>query len=229
MIWIALIIAAFLCGSIPFGYLFGRARGIDLREHGSGNIGATNAGRVMGKRIGRVCMTLDILKGYVPTLGAGLAHGFIGTRTLSEEQAWLWLAVASAAMLGHIFPPWLGFKGGKGVATGFGAMLGVAPYLTAPTLAAAVIFIITVRVTRYVGFASCVAAVSLPVMTWIWLEFAMPAMMEREADWPSAMLWVTAALGAMVIWRHRGNLVRMAKGTEPRAGESTKPKTDAST
>lgn len=227
MMWIVLIIAAFLCGSIPFGFLLGKAQGIDLRKHGSGNIGATNAGRVLGKRIGRICLILDILKGFVPAIGAGLAHGLIGAPTLSQEQAWLWLAVASAAMLGHIFPPWLAFKGGKGVATGFGAMLGVAPYLTAPTLGAAVMFVITVRVTRYVGLASCVAAVSLPLMTWIWLEFAMPAMAARDGAWPSAMLWVTAALGAMVIWRHRGNLVRMVKGTEPRAGETSKPKVDA--
>lgn len=225
MLWAAFIVLGFLAGSIPFGYLLGRARGIDLRKHGSGNIGATNAGRVLGKRVGRICLVLDVLKGLLPSLGAGFAHGLVSMQPLSERDAWLWLAVASAAMLGHIFPPWLGFKGGKGVAAGFGAMLGVVPLLTVPTLAAAVVFVVIARTTRYVGLASCLAAVGLPVFTFVWMSVAMPVLVDGLSGqrWPWAPLVVTAALGAMVVWRHRGNLVRMTKGTEHRLGESTWP------
>ena len=122
--------AAFLCGSIPFGMLIARARGIDIRAHGSGNIGATNVGRVLGRTWGVAVFALDVCKGLAPVLVAGAALGTLGHIAAPARDAWLVLATAAAAILGHVFCPWLRFKGGKGVATSLGALAGVFPVLT---------------------------------------------------------------------------------------------------
>lgn len=221
-LWMAL---AYLAGSVPFGFLIARARGPDIRQHGSGNIGATNVGRVLGKKWGRICLVLDILKGVVPVLAAGAAMGMIGGAGAGEggpeargfwgsADDWLWLGVAAAAVLGHMFPVWLRLKGGKGVATGLGAMLGVFPVLTAAGAVALVAWLVSARLTRYVSVSSCVAAVALPAAV----------LVERWAapGWGAngAHLVVASGLAALVIWRHRGNLQRLAAGTEPRIGAS---------
>src|SRR5262245_15787887 len=129
-----LILSSALSGSIPFGLLIARARGIDIRKHGSGNIGATNVWRVLGPGPGLLCLALDIAKGLIPTLAAGFALHLIPARALEPRDAWAWLGVVAAAILGHIFTPFASFKGGKGVATGLGALLGVWPFLTLPAL-----------------------------------------------------------------------------------------------
>jgi acyl phosphate:glycerol-3-phosphate acyltransferase len=116
--WPIAMAIAFLAGSIPFGLLIAQAKGLDIRKHGSGNIGATNVARVLGMKLGLLCFGLDVLKGLGPTLGAGLAMGVVGTLEVPAIDAWWWLGVMSAAIFGHMFSPWIGFRGGKGVATG---------------------------------------------------------------------------------------------------------------
>ena len=130
--WWIFIPLSFLAGSIPFGYLIGRAKSIDIRTVGSGNIGATNLGRALGKRFFYACFFLDMTKGMMPTLIAGHYMHTLGTMRVGTSDAYWWLAVMIAAVLGHMFTPWLGFKGGKGVATGLGAMVGVLPAMAMP-------------------------------------------------------------------------------------------------
>lgn len=201
---------AFLVGSTPFGYLIARAKGIDIRKHGSGNIGASNVGRVLGKKLGLICFGLDVLKGLVPTLAAGLVLGTVGTLDVPAADAWIWLGVMAATVLGHLFTPWLGFKGGKGVATSLGAMLGVAPALTLPALLAFIIWITTLRIWRYVGLSSVLAAFALPIgVGVIFLIF-------DRADAMVPFLAISSALAVLVVFKHRGNLARIAAGTEPK-------------
>ncbi|MBX3358427.1 MAG: glycerol-3-phosphate 1-O-acyltransferase PlsY [Phycisphaeraceae bacterium] len=211
---------SYLAGSIPFGLLIGLARGIDIRKHGSGNIGATNAGRVLGRRIGLLCFALDVLKGFGPTLAFGLYSGSAGRFALAPEAWAWWLAVAAAAVLGHVFPVWLGFKGGKGVATGFGAMLGVFPLLTIAGALSMIVWIVSARVTRYVSVSSCLAAASLPAWTVVTGLAASRGTIEG-VQWPCA--GAALLLGVLVIWTHRGNLARVRAGTEPKIGARRTP------
>lgn len=215
--WALLGALGFLVGSIPFGLLIGRRMGIDIRAHGSGNIGATNVRRVLGKRAGTLCFALDVGKGLVPTLGAGLAMGVAGRLAIAPGEAWAWLAVMATPVLGHIFCPWIGFKGGKGVATGLGALVGVFPALAVPGAVALVAWLATLRVTRYVGVSSCVAAVLLPPSAWGWLTLG-PGLVGGEPGARLPFVVVTALLAGLVILRHRGNLARTLAGTEPKVG-----------
>lgn len=236
---------AFLLGSIPFSLLVGLARGVDIRTVGSKNVGATNLGRTLGPRYFAIGFALDALKGLAPTLAAGLLAGVTGRYTIEPTLAWLWLASVFAAPLGHMFSPWVGFKGGKGVATGLGAMLGVFPILAVPGLGALVVFVTVLLLWRYVSAASCVAAISLPLFTYIAFQFAitqatrdaMPAealmISPDAADQLRAQIaashnWlpfvaVTALLAALVVYKHRGNLRRIGAGTEPKIGSPRQP------
>ncbi len=210
---------AFLSGSIPFGYLLGRARGIDIRQHGSKNVGATNVGRVLGRAWGFLCFALDFLKGILPTLGYGLYEGVIGSPQVESGVLWRWLAVMAACVLGHIFSPWLGFKGGKGVATGFGALAGVWPIMGVPVLLAFVVWLIVLKATRYVGLASIVAAACLPLGVLALVPAARALGWHegpRTIAWPAVI--VGGMLAALVLWKHRGNMARMRTGTEPKVG-----------
>ncbi|TVQ64886.1 MAG: glycerol-3-phosphate 1-O-acyltransferase [Phycisphaerales bacterium] len=213
---------AFLCGSIPFGLLIARARGVDIRAHGSGNVGATNVLRVLGPRAGALCFALDVLKGALPIALIGVWTGAMSDRALGPGDAALWLFAAACAPIGHMYSPWIGFKGGKGVATGFGAMLGLYPHLTLPALLAFALFLASLRVTRYVGVSSCVAAASIPlwftILRLLWPGDAGESPGERlAAGWP--FIAATAALAALVVWRHRSNIGRTLNGTEMRIGE----------
>lgn len=223
-----LALLAFAAGSVPFGYLIARARGIDIRQHGSKNIGATNVGRVLGRPLGFLCFGLDLLKGLLPTLLAGRVLGALGDGQPAAPVAWAWLAIMAASVLGHMFSPWVGFRGGKGVATGFGALLGVWPLLTLPALAALLAWLACAAATRYVGLASCVAAASLPASVlatpWLWrvanggpISAAARDGSAIFAAWPH--LIVATVLAGLVIVKHRGNLARMWAGTEPRIGQ----------
>jgi glycerol-3-phosphate acyltransferase PlsY len=231
---------AYLLGSIPTGLLIARARGVDIRKHGSGNIGATNVWRVMGWRVGLTCFALDMLKGFVPSLMASAfaTRGFsaMPPPTLLQVDAALLnlgpLVVGGAAMIGHVFPVWLKFKGGKGVATGFGALLGVWPVVTVAMVGALAMWLITTRITRMVGVSSVIAAMMTPVLVIVaptiamWLRLFPRAgvhpgrnaagMGDGVLVWPYVLL--TAALAAVVVLRHRGNIVRSLKGTEPKIG-----------
>lgn len=211
----------FLSGSIPFGLLIARARGVNIRDHGSGNIGATNVWRVLGRGPGLTCFVLDVAKGLAPTLGAGLASGVAGQVRIPPAEAWLWLATAAAAMLGHMFSPWIGFKGGKGVATGFGALLGVFPLLTWPALGAFGAWLVVARLGRYVSLASCVAALSLPA----WLALTLELLSDEPGRHGAALPFyaVVVLLAGVVIVKHRANLGRLARGTENRIGHRVDP------
>ncbi|MFG0326922.1 MAG: glycerol-3-phosphate 1-O-acyltransferase PlsY [Phycisphaerales bacterium JB037] len=220
MLWTIAIAVSFLSGSVPYGLLLARwFAGIDIREHGSGNIGATNVGRVLGARLGLVCFTLDVLKGFVPTIGFGLAAGVVGTLSIPPTDAWLWLATMAAAVLGHLFCPWIGFRGGKGVATGLGALLGVYPALSLSALVALGVWIVTLRLWKFVGVSSTLAAISLPISVAV-------IFLLRDA-WNSAtpFLVVTLALAALVVFKHRGNLRRTLAGTEPKFGDRARSAT----
>ncbi len=204
----ALIIVAYLLGSIPFGQIIAKAHGKDLRAIGSGNIGATNLARALGKKWAYLCFFLDVAKGFAPV--------FAATRLLSSPPASselaLAIAVAIAAVLGHIFPIYLNFKGGKGVATSFGVALGLWPYYTVCSVIVFMIWVVVVLISRYVSLASIIASVFFPV-TLITAIAIVP-------DWHLSSLWplLTAAIimPILVIIRHRENIKRLANGTESR-------------
>jgi len=206
------VIAAYLLGSIPFGLLIARAHGKDLRSIGSGNIGATNVSRALGRKWAYICFGLDVLKGFVPTFAAMFLAAPLSTQSHTEKiiVLWLWLAVGSAAVVGHIFPIYVRFKGGKGVATSFGVALGVWPYYTICASFAIAIWIVVVLVWRYVSLASIVASLAFPI--------ALTSAIALTANWYFARLWpllaVAAAIPLMVIIRHRQNIKRLIAGTE---------------
>jgi len=236
---LALLAIAYFVGSIPVGLLMARARGMDIRKQGSGNIGATNVWRVLGWRIGLTCFILDALKGLVPAIMATAfaTRGFTATPPpfLNSIESVVLnlgpLSVGGAAMLGHIFPIWLGFRGGKGVATGFGALLGCYPVMTIAMIGAVAIWLICLRITRMVGVSSVIAAALAPVLVLVapalairWRMF--PGTTVRPGtkmgfgdgvlDWPYVLL--TAILAAFVIYKHRANIARALTGKEPRIG-----------
>ena len=177
MNFVILIIVAYLLGSIPFGLLIAKAHGRDLRSIGSGNIGATNLSRTLGRKWAYFCFILDAAKGLVPMLAAAK---FIDSAPTTVEL-FLWLAVGAAAVLGHIFPIYIGFKGGKGVATSFGVALGLWPYYTVCALVAVAIWVVFVLIWRYVSLASIAASVAFP-LTLILAILLIPA-------WRFASLW----------------------------------------
>lgn len=218
---IAMIAAGYVVGSIPFGLLIARAKGIDIRQHGSKNIGATNVGRVLGKKFFFVCFFLDMLKGLVPTLAFGLVNGLVRTDpALTPTETWWWLGAMIAPVLGHMFSVFLRFKGGKGVATGLGTLLAVFPVLTIAGAIALAAFLVVLKLTKYVGVSSCAAAISLPITT---LALVLIAGDRFGGAWPAAV--VTGLLAAVVIYKHRGNLRRALDGTEHKIGQrvSTTP------
>ena len=190
-------------GSIPFGYLAGRIAGIDIRKCGSGNVGATNVIRTLGKGYGYPVFVADFLKG----LGAVRMGYLISTPGHSEWNSpeMFGILAAIASVIGHSFPVWLRFKGGKGVATSAGALFGLAPVAA---IAGAAIWILTFWLTRYVSVASIAAAAALPFIILIttWLS--------RTAG--KSLFYSSVCLAAVVIWRHRSNLSRLLHGTEPR-------------
>jgi len=216
-VWVVAIPVGFLIGSIPFGFIIARLKGVDIRKHGSGNIGATNVGRVLGKKLGGICFVLDVLKGLLPTVGVGLAAGVIGSFEIAPREAWLWLAAMTAPVFGHMFSPWIGFKGGKGVATGLGSLVGVFPILTYPALGAVVVWLVVTGVSRYVSLASCVAALAIPAL--VAVEFAVLGRMESGVPFLAA----TGAIALLVIVKHRTNLARLIRGEERKIGRPADP------
>jgi len=199
----ALLIGSYLLGSIPFGYLAGRLEGIDIRQAGSGNVGATNVVRVLGKRYGYPVFALDVLKGFgAAKISMLVAPG--GPLAWNSPEI-IGILAAISSVLGHLYPPWLRFKGGKGVATAAGALLALTPVAT---LIGVVVWIIVFWLTRYVSLASVTAAVVLPmvilVVTW------------QDQNKAKPLVLSSACVAAIVIWRHRSNLSRLMRGDEPR-------------
>lgn len=193
----------YLFGSFPAGYVAGRLAGTDVRSAGSGNIGATNVLRVLGKRWGYAVFFVDAFKGFA---AVRLALFFVQHWPQAKPYA-EYFAILTGAMciVGHSFPVWLGFKGGKGVATSAGTLFGLMP-LVVPVIL--IIWIIVFETTRYVSVASMAAAISLPLVTglFLWLKFLDGA----------ALLYFTTAIALLVLWRHRSNFSRLLKGTEQR-------------
>ncbi|MBN1805380.1 MAG: glycerol-3-phosphate 1-O-acyltransferase PlsY [Sedimentisphaerales bacterium] len=205
LIFVPLAIGSYLLGSIPFGFLIVKAHGKNLRSIGSGNIGATNVSRALGRKWAYVCFILDVLKGTVPML----LTLFIA-KPADVIMLLLWLVVGCAAILGHIFPIYMKFKGGKGVSTSFGIALGLWPYYTACALIAITIWLVVVLIWRYVSLASIIASISFPVV----LIFSITI----KKNWDLFTLWpllvAATAIPLMVIIRHRENIKRLIAGTE---------------
>jgi glycerol-3-phosphate acyltransferase PlsY len=199
----ALLVSSYLLGSIPFGYLTGRLGGIDIRQAGSGNVGATNVVRVLGKRYGYPVFALDFLKGF----GAVKISMLIAPGRPPEWNSpeIFGILAALSSVLGHLYPPWLKFKGGKGVATSAGALLALTPVAT---LIGVAIWIIVFWLTRYVSLASITAAVVLPVVILV--------VSSQNQNKGRPLVYSSVCVAAVVIWRHRSNLSRLMRGTEPR-------------
>ena len=183
-----LLISAYLLGSVPTGLLLARAFGVNIRETGSGNIGATNVYRTMGRKIGILTLVGDCLKGLIPVLVA---------KGVGLPDAWV-AAIGLAAFLGHVYTIFLRFKGGKGVATALGVFLGTAPL---SLLAGLAVFVLVLYRWRYVSAASLAAALVIPVA--VALITGAPA-----------LIAMSCAIAAIVIFRHRENIARLRTGTE---------------
>jgi glycerol-3-phosphate acyltransferase PlsY len=210
----ALLAGAYLVGSIPFGLLVARCRGVDIRRCGSGNVGATNVGRVLGFRWGLLVFLLDLGKGAASTVGAGLLLDWPvdPSRAIgSLQRDVVWLAAGLACVLGSIAPLYLRFRGGKGVAASLGAVLGIYPYLTLPGLVVLVAWALVVRLTGYVSLGSMVAAGLLPIS---FLAFARLRGWGLSEHYPLLALCIGTAL--LILLRHRDNLRRLMAGTENR-------------
>jgi glycerol-3-phosphate acyltransferase PlsY len=194
------IIAAYLAGGIPFGFIAGKLlKGIDIREHGSRNVGATNVLRVVGKGPGLAVYLLDAMKGFLPVFAAQLIWPVDG-----PQQQWYHIAVALAAIMGHVLTPYLRFKGGKGVATASGAMLALVPL---PLLAALLGFALVFGVTRYVSLGSITASVIFPI------AIAVQRILKNQ-DPLVPMLAVGWFLTIMILVTHKANIVRLMQGKE---------------
>ncbi len=189
-------LGAFLLGSIPTGFLVARAKRVDIRQHGSGNIGATNVFRTLGKPLGILVFVLDALKGYA---AVWLAHRF------GDASAWTGIMAAVAAIAGHNYTPWLGFKGGKGIATSAGVLLALMAWAV---LAIAVVWLLVFQISRYVSLASICAAAALPV--------AVAALWFAGCGGNGPLLGFSLVISALAIWRHRSNMERLRAGTESR-------------
>jgi glycerol-3-phosphate acyltransferase PlsY len=193
-----LVVLSYLLGATPTSYWVGRAfYGVDLRARGSGNLGATNTFRVLGPVAAVPVVLVDVAKGFVP------AFWFPSIDAPSATWGWA-LAYGTAAIVGHVFSVWVRFRGGKGVATSAGVFLGLAP---AAVLVGFVVWSVTVATTRLVSLGSILAALSLPVSV---------AFLRHPGG--AAFLWFTVALAAFVVWAHRSNIRRLARGEELRLG-----------
>ena len=192
-----LLVAAYLMGAFPTSYIAGRlARGIDLREHGSGNLGATNVFRVLGWKVALPVVIIDHLKGWLPAFYFPKIDG---------DPAWEWaLAYGAAAIIGHVFSVFVGFRGGKGVATSAGVFLALAPVAVAGGL---LVWLSIVFATRIVSLASIAAALVLPPLVYATTEEPL-------------VFWLSVALGAFVIFAHRANIRRLRRGEEHRFGRT---------
>jgi len=206
---LAFILAAYLLGSIPFGLLLGRLRGVDIRTTGSGNIGATNLSRALGRRWGIAAFLLDFLKGFAPVLVAGLV-GSSWPMQGGIRYQYVQIACALFSVLGHIYPAYLRFRGGKGVATTFGAITALA-WMAA--LAAGVVWLLLFLKTRTVSIASLAAAAVFPLAT-VLAAFTVYRSEPLSTTLPPIFLALLAAV--IITIRHRSNIRRLRKGSEAR-------------
>ena len=234
---------AFLLGSIPFGLLIAKAKGIDIRQHGSGNIGATNVLRVVGKKYGITCLLLDALKGFIPVfLAVNLIRNAGRHQQLQIDglESWaivmpagkamlvqsLQILTGLAAILGHNYSPWVGFRGGKGIATSAGVIIGLAPAVIVLLI---IVWGVVFAISRYVSVASIVAAACLPLIVHMGSRFhhvnndkSLPTLWEA-GTWNKPLLIFSIVIAILAIWKHRGNIQRLRQGTENRFQRKPKP------
>ena len=193
------VLGAYLVGGIPFGFIIGKMRGVDVRTVGSKNIGATNVYRTVGHKWGFLAFFCDFLKGLLPTLAAVLfAKNHKEVAAFADLAVWTGLA----CVVGHTLTPYMKFKGGKGVATAFGMLMALVPWRVAAAFA---LFVVTVWISHYISLGSCLAAAFLAVMIWIPTPLSEPTL---------ALKIVMTVLGLFVIYKHKSNIVRLAKGCE---------------
>ena len=209
MVWILIFLCAYFIGSIPSGYLVAKSQGLDIRQHGSKNIGATNVLRVMGKKWGYTVFFCDAFKGFFSVkIGWSLAAAF------GANVTWGALLAGLACIVGHNYTIWLGFKGGKGIATSSGVLIAFFPALI--VLLMGLVWIGVFYFGRFVSLASISAAVALPIAVALLGPFT-----GVQDYWVA--LGFSILIAALAVWRHRTNIERLMKGTESRFASKTKP------
>ena len=187
------LLAAYLIGGIPFGYIIGRMRGVDVRLVGSKNIGATNVFRTVGKKWGLLAFAFDVLKGLLPTVAA---------RCYAPEGAALWVGVT--CVVGHMLTPYMKFRGGKGVATAFGMLIALVPGLVG---CAFLVFVVAFASSNYISLGSCLAAAFLAITVWF-------PILGTKGYADIAQCVLVTAISLFIIWKHRSNILRLLKGCE---------------
>ncbi len=205
LVYLLSLVVSYLLGAIPFGYIVAKSRGVNIREVGSGNIGATNVFRSVGKPAGLLTFILDAAKGFCSSFAIPLTAAHVAPETWTELLA---VGCAAFVVAGHNWPIYLRFNGGKGVATSAGAVLGIVPLALAIGLLA---WILTLFVTRFVSVASMAAAVAVAVSTWL-----------MHADDSLVKPVALTCLCAVAIWRHKSNIKRLLNDKEPRVGSKQK-------
>ena len=214
MSWL-LPLLGFLLGSIPFGLLMGKLKGIDIRQHGSGNIGATNVFRTLGKQLGITCLLLDFTKGLVPVLIArNMVEPMMAEQQFTAQSIEVLTALAS--IMGHNYSPWIGFKGGKGIATTAGVITALMPFGLLLLILVWTIFTFT---TKYVSVGSIAAAASLPILVITGSAFHGKL---ANGTWNKPLFIFSLIAAILAIWKHRANLARLKAGTENRIGQKEK-------
>ncbi|MBE6376453.1 MAG: glycerol-3-phosphate 1-O-acyltransferase PlsY [Lentisphaerae bacterium] len=205
---VLVVLGAYLLGSIPWGFIIGKWNGVDVRKVGSNNIGATNVTRCVGKKAGKLCFVLDFLKGALPVIAA--QYVFRNASTVPME--YVVIAALFATVLGHMFPVFLKFKGGKGVSTAAGAVMALTPYAL---LAALLVWVVVFLASRYVSLASIAAAAVLPIVAWVFYLVDFGNQLARS---PEVLIFLTI-VSLLAILRHHANIVRLLNGTENRFGK----------
>jgi glycerol-3-phosphate acyltransferase PlsY len=237
MIWLSPLLG-FLLGSIPFGLLLGMLKGIDIRQHGSGNIGATNVFRTLGKGKGISCLFLDFFKGFIPVvIAVNLCRiddesvalslsfldswnaGFSADQRLTAQI--IPVLTAFAGIMGHNYSPWIGFKGGKGIATSAGVLAALMPM---GVVVLVIVFLIVTFTTKYVSVGSIASAVALPILT-IWGSWFHGKI--ADGTWNKPLFIFAMIAGALALYKHRANIVRLRAGRESKIGSEKKKEANA--
>ncbi|MDE0569680.1 MAG: glycerol-3-phosphate 1-O-acyltransferase PlsY [Verrucomicrobiales bacterium] len=214
------VLAAYIAGSLPFGFWISKCLGVDIRNQGSGNIGATNVLRTLGRKVGITVLILDISKGFLPVLiGSRIIFKQLPDSMRNREDivGTIYVLLAIGTILGHNYTFWLGFKGGKGIATSAGAIMSFLPEVL---MGSTLVWILIFFLSRYVAIASIAAAFSIPILTAsLDHNYLFP---DLNSSWPVISFGIIAAI--MAVWRHRSNIQRLIKGEEDRFKRKVKSK-----